>query len=238
MPSKSSLLPNETITYCNECHTNPGKPIRFIDAPVCVQCSELPKYNFITKTDAKNEYLVKDEDLNGLVFHQVKSSYGRNAYASLYNKLDIMQKACERYSTTLEELSGVLEINKQEKQNKSAARRMKMQENRNAREAPRRNQLIDNLRVAGLELRADSKLCQMYIEGKIDNLAQVVRRMCEIRYLYEYCHMDECRNAAYQQMREELAILGHSNFSVQDMAEEIALRKYAGGRYPAVFPWQ
>lgn len=238
MQSKSSQSLSETIQYCQECHTNPGKSIRFIDVPICSPCSELPQYNFITKTDAKNEYLVKDEDLNGLIFHQVKSSYGRNTYASLFNKLDVMRKACERYSTTLEELSYVLEIKKKEKHNKTIARKMKMQENRNAKETPRRNQLDEALRVAGVDLRADSKLCQMYIEGKIDNLEYVVRRMCEMRYLYEYCHMDECRNAAYHKMREERALFGHCDFSVQDMAEEIALRKYASGRYPVVFPWQ
>lgn len=34
------------------------------------------------------------------------------------------------------------------------------------RETLRREHMIDALRVAGLELRDDSKLCQLYIEGK------------------------------------------------------------------------
>lgn len=62
--------------------------------------------------------------------------------------------------------------------------------------------------------------------------------MGEMRYLYEYCHMNEYRNEAYNQMREERALFGHCDFSLQDMAEEIALLKYSRGRSPTVFPWQ
>jgi hypothetical protein len=229
---------SNNVINCKECNHNPGKSIRFIEDYICVSCSDLPKYKFITKTDAKNEYLVKDIDLEDLESHQVKSSYGHNQYASLYNKLEVMKKACERYSTTLEALPGVLDDKKQEKQNKSRERKIKIQEKRNAIEASRRNKLIASLIDNGLELRADSRLCQLYIEGKIDNLEYVVRRMGEMRYLYEYCHMDECCDEAYHYIQEERSLFGHCDWLVQDKAEQIALKKYSSGRYPVVFPWQ
>lgn len=232
----SAMSASDKIVYCDECHTNPGKSIRFIDYPVCEPCSQLPRYNFITKSDAKEDYLVKDEDLNGLDAHQVSSRYGSRQFALLFNKLDIMHKSCERHSTTLEELSSVLESKKQDKYAKSLARKMKIQENRNMREALRREQMIDALRVVGLELRDDSKLCQLYIEGKTDNLSQIVRRMGEMRFLYEYCHMEECRDEAYKNMREERDLFGHCDTTVQDIAESIALAKYSRGQYPEVLP--
>jgi len=228
----------EVIIFCNECNTEPGKQIRYIDVPVCEECQKLPKYNFITKTDAKNEYLVKDEDLAELESHKVPSNYGRRSFALLFNKLDVMQKSCERHSTSMDELSSVLESKIHAKQAKSAARRIKMQENRTAREIPRRNRLVEALQVAGLDLRSDSKLCQMFIAGERDDLDHIVRRMGEMRYLYDYCHMNECRDEAYEWIKEERQLLGHCDYSVNDIAEEIALRKYSRGRYPLVFPWQ
>jgi len=237
LSSDSSIPP--PVIYCQECQTSPGQSIRFIEGPVCEPCSQLAKYNFITKTDAKNDYFLKEEDLDGLQFHQVKSSYGRRQVANLFNKQDIMNKACERHSTTLDDLPHIIAYKKQVKDTKSMARRVKKQEARDALEAPRRTRLVEALQAAGLELRADSKLCQLYIEGKTDNLTQIVRRMGEMRYLYEYCHMDECRDEAYNQMREERKEFGYCDWSVQDKAEQIALRKYSpGGRYTDVFPWQ
>jgi len=61
----------------------------------------------------------------------------------------------------------------------------------------RQQQMNNALQEAGLELRSDSKLCQKYIDGESVNLADVVKRMCQMRYLYDYCNMNECRNIAY-----------------------------------------
>lgn len=121
-----AMSASDIIVYCDECHTNPGKPIRFVDGVVCEPCSQLPIYNFITKSDAKEDYLVKDKGLNGLESHQVSSRYGSRQFALLFNKLDIMHKSCERYFATLEELSSVPEIKKQDKYTKSIARKMKI----------------------------------------------------------------------------------------------------------------
>lgn len=235
----------EIITYCQECNTNPGKSKRFIDIPVCDECEKLPKYTFITKTDAKNEYLVKDEDLNTLEYYQVNTGYGRGKFANLFNKLEVMIKACERHSTNMDELEQVLQQKLQDKRNKSNirkaradAKKAKIQEEINARQEPRRNEIIHALRAAGLELRNDSKLCQMYINGERNDLEYIVRRMGEMRYLYEYCHMNECFNEAYEKIKEERNIFGYCDKNIQEIAERIALKKYSNGRYPTVFPWQ
>ena len=44
--------------------------------------------------------------------------------------------------------------------------------------------------------------------------------MCEMKYLYEYCNMDECRQIE----------------SEEYLAEMLALNMYSNGKYPATFP--
>ena len=115
----------------------------------------------------------------------------------------------------------------------------------------RQQQMNNALQEAGLELRSDSKLCQKYIDGEPVNLADVVKRMCQMRYLYDYCNMNECRNIAYNKYKKSQYNEynrydddGNNDYderpqyTVSDMAEKIALQKYSNGKYPDKFPWQ
>jgi len=117
----------------------------------------------------------------------------------------------------------------------------------------RQQQVINALQEAGLELRSDSKLCQKYIDGEPVNLADVVKRMCQMRYLYDYCNMNECRNIAYNKYKKSQNNEYYRynddqcndddyderpQYTVSDMAEKIALQKYSNGKYPDKFPWQ
>jgi hypothetical protein len=118
----------------------------------------------------------------------------------------------------------------------------------------RQQQVITALQDAGLELRSDSKLCQKYIDGEPVNLADVVKRMCQMRYLYDYCNMNECRNIAYNKYKKsqyneydrydrydddgDNDYDERPQYTVSDMAEKIALQKYSNGKYPEIFPWQ
>lgn len=89
----------------------------------------------------------------------------------------------------------------------------------------------------GLELRSDSNLCKKYIDGDVKDLQGVVKRMCQMKYLYDYCHMDECHEIAYEQQCDELNAGYFPDCSVSDQAELIALRKYSNGKYPDNWPW-
>ena len=116
----------------------------------------------------------------------------------------------------------------------------------------RQQQMNNALQEAGLELRSDSKLCQKYIDGESVNLADVVKRMCQMRYLYDYCNMNECRNIAYNKYKKsqyneyyrynddqcDNDYDERPQYTVSDMAEKIALQKYSNGKYPEIFPWQ
>jgi hypothetical protein len=57
------------------------------------------------------------------------------------------------------------------------------------------------------------------------------------KYLYEYCHMNECRNIAYEHYRAEKEAGYYPDMSVSEHAEMIALEKYSNGKYPDTFPW-
>ena len=99
----------------------------------------------------------------------------------------------------------------------------------------RRKKLLKELHRAGLELRSDSKLCKNHIEYDIEDVHTVVRRMCEMKYLFEYCDM---RKELSKVEDEHIKILdagyipdGH----VFDEAEYNVLKRVGG--YPKIFPW-
>ena len=102
----------------------------------------------------------------------------------------------------------------------------------------RRQELISALQIVKLEFRNDSALCKKYIEGDTTySLREVVLRMCQMKYLFEYCNMEECKQIAYDEYIETFNSGYFPDFKVFDEAERIALNKYSNGIYPKIFPW-
>jgi hypothetical protein len=103
----------------------------------------------------------------------------------------------------------------------------------------RRSQLSSELKKVHVELRSDSKLCNGYIDGSLDNwtISQIIKRMCEMKFLYEYCDM----NAAYEKAKQNFynsRYDRYERYNTQEIfedAERIALRRSNG--YPKIFPW-
>ena len=101
----------------------------------------------------------------------------------------------------------------------------------------RKELLMKALDARGLDLRSDSALCQKYITGQIElDLDWIVQRMCEMKYLYEYCNMSDIKKQVYKQYLLEQPNGIYTNYKISEKAEEIALEKY--GFYPDVFPWE
>jgi hypothetical protein len=75
-------------------------------------------------------------------------------------------------------------------------------------------------------------LCQKYIDGTIKDytLDGVVKRMCQMKYIYDYCHMDDCFDIAKERY-------GGYCFNIHDEAEDIALELHSNGKYPKEWPW-
>ena len=98
----------------------------------------------------------------------------------------------------------------------------------------RTTELSNKLSEYGLVIRDDSKLCKGYIDGSLDcDLNDVANRMCQMKYLYEYCNM----GSAFQKAKIEIKKYGNGYNCHQelfDSAEDIALGHKA---YPTEWPW-
>lgn len=98
----------------------------------------------------------------------------------------------------------------------------------------RKKKLESCLKSRGLELRNDSALCSNFIDGTTDlDLNYIVQRMCEMKYLYEYCNMKKIKKQVYYKKKSHNAL---NNVNLD--AEIIALNKYSDGKYPNKFPWE
>ena len=103
----------------------------------------------------------------------------------------------------------------------------------------RTRELTKLLKSRGLELRTDSALCSKYIEGTTElNPEYIVQRMCEMKYLYDYCNMKRIKKQVYYKSINSNKYKADLESSVSVEAEKIALEKYSGGKYPDKFPWE
>jgi hypothetical protein len=101
----------------------------------------------------------------------------------------------------------------------------------------RKNLLKNKLKEKGLILRKDSALCSNYIQGTSNlNLDYIVRRMCEMKYLYEYCNMNKIKIYIYKKYKQNNFI--NNNVTVSIEAEKLALQQFSNNKYPEFFPWE
>ena len=207
---------------CQECGNNRGYKRKILDKMLCADCNMLDKYILITKTAAKKEYLLKDSDLEKLNEYTGEC---RRGMATFYLKEQVMVLACMKQNIMLEVVDNQI-IAKRESRKKKKEELMEK----------RKKELNDELKSVGLRLRSDSVLCEKYINGdKTYSLDWIVNRMCEMKYLFDYCHMAECKNKVYRKYKE---MNEHCPYDfIFDEAEELALKKYSNGRYPEMFPW-
>lgn len=220
------------VNLCVECGAEKAIYMTKIDDNICKICRKLDKYTFISKTFAKKMYLITDDDLKELKPCEDISTY--STLATYYTKEDLINCACEVHNTTKENLQNVIDALIDAKKNKVVNEKI-------ARTIKRTNDLEKALNKAGVELRDDSKLCKLYIDNKCSGkftLKQVVRRMCQMKYLYDYCHMKECLDKAHDDQIDERNNGYFPDCSIFDEAEYNALRKYSNNTYPDVFPWQ
>ena len=97
----------------------------------------------------------------------------------------------------------------------------------------RRAQLVAALGEFRLELRSDSALCDLFIRRGGLELDQVVRRMCEMRFLHEYTPY---RNVLYS-IRDEWREMGERWDADETAAEAEAQAVREVGGWPARWPW-
>jgi hypothetical protein len=215
---------------------------------------EEPKITYITKTRLKQEYLLTEAVLKK--FEHVERPNPHRRYGPsmiLYDKEEILAYLKEFHGAdTEEELTTVLEELRKKKSEKSEVRKAKLKETKEKKKAERKERLVAALTAAGLELRGDSSLCDGYIEGTLrddrDNswdIDSIVKRMCEMKYLYEYCNFNEVYKECKKQREKERDYdreYGYRDWAddyretIFEEAESQVLANVGG--YPKVFPWQ
>ena len=238
MASNTVILQKNNVVISNKCIecNNKGTKRAKTNIILCKICCKLEKYEVITKTKAKLEFFLNEDDLEDIKNVKANSSYGEATY---YMKSDIINKACSKYNVDNARLCDLLKTMKLDKTNiKQYKMEIKLEKEHKASDK-RKEKLIEALNFVGLELRSDSVLCSNYINGKIKNgsLEDIVKRMCQMKYLYDYCHMEECKDIAYKNQQDDWKHGYHPDCSVSEDAELIALDKYSKGKYPVVFPW-
>lgn len=225
---------NKIDKSCIECK-NKGRKSVYFNFYLCLECRTRDKYTLMTKTNAKKKYLLKDKELDDIDKIIGNSSYGPATYFTITN---IKQYLCEKYNLFPDQLDDFMTELIYQKNIKAEIRKKKSDENKKIKINKRKNKLINELNKYKLQLRNDSVLCQKYIDGVSDyDLDEFVLKMCEMKYLYEYCHMGECRNIAYEHYISEKEAGYYPDMSVSEHAEMIALEKYSNGKYPDTFPW-
>lgn len=101
-----------------------------------------------------------------------------------------------------------------------------------------RTKLETVLNKRGVEFRPDSALCANFINGKTNlSLDYIVQRMCEMKYLYEYCNMKSIREQVYMNYVNSESVKDYKG-TISTQAEKIALETHSNGTYPDIFPWE
>jgi len=221
---------------CHECFKKNGTKKKFFNKVLCDECNSLDKYKLVCKSTALKEYYLTDDDLDDLKYVEVKNPHYRSSSnMMLFSLVDIVNKFYYKYDTydkkSMDEKLIFLKNQKKERSERIKTTKMNKQMNR-------RYELESALHKNGVKWRNDSKLCKGYVENTLDSdwtIDIIVQRMCEMKYLYEYCNMDKYYDKAYESQREELEAGYFPDCSVFELAEMMALEKYGG--YPIVFPW-
>jgi hypothetical protein len=197
---------------CCECHAFDSRLRRLHCLELCDYCNGSDKYRLISKSRAIKEHEITATELIPLYF-KIFTTPGNHTY---FLDSDIKDYILDRDASENSEKCGYIE-HMEQKYN-------------------RRKQLLAELNGRGLQLRDDSKLCKQFIESKYCNqsLGDVVTRMCQMRYLYDYCNMERCFDfVSYDPFRDSGDKLSHFN-----RVEKYALDIYSGGIYPPRFPWE
>ena len=238
MPPRVRLPPK----LCVECN-NKGRLVKRLNIIVCIECNKLDKYTLITKTNAKLNYFLTEDDLDddNLISYEGKIGYGPATYFTIH---DIKYKVCNKHNVNINECEHLINKLINDKKKRKEERRLKGNAKIEVNRDKRKDSLVNALHKAGLELRSDSELCSKYIIGEFENskssniIEKIVKRMCQMKYLYEYCHMEECKDKVYEERNKYRNSNYYEFSSISDDAELMALDKYSNSNYPTIFPWQ
>lgn len=234
-------MPKIIDKTCYECKENKIKTkldsLRKIY--LCEPCAKSNKYTLIYKTYVKRDYFI-DPDILLELDCETYNRRIRGNDTTLFRLCDILDVFCDEYDVDRNSKNAIYKKQKELKHNhekKKVERAELAKTKKQQKEQFRYNKLQQSLHEYKLELRNDSKLCTGYINGTIKDWSvdQIVERMCQMKYLFDYCNMNHYLEKAHREQREELKAGYFPDCSAFDHAEWMALNKY--GKYPQNWPW-
>lgn len=193
----------------------------------------------ICKSIAKKSYHLSDRDIReaDIDVTTAKNPHYKTSHPMiLYNKTDIINLFCAKYSINAQNQQAIDDKLRELEEIKDIKFGTAKKESHRIKENDEENNkiaLINALEKYGIEYRNDSKLCHKYIENKADewSLDQIVQRMCQMKYLYDYCNI----NACFEQAKKNHDIFSDS--TIMDEAERLAILKSPLKKYPEKWPW-
>lgn len=193
---------------------------------LCKKCS---KHELVSGIEAEYEYFLTKDELDNCRFEYTMDFGNYNKHTISYNFEDVVTCFCKKYSVEYSEVK--------DKQDELTDNKDELQARQ---ERKRKRKLKKALEGYDLELRLDSKLCRKYINGTIKDktVDEIAERMCQMKYLYDYCHMDSCYEKAVKDQKKIWKAGYIPDVPLIMEAEDIALRKYGKkGKYPKRWPW-
>jgi len=119
----------------------------------------MSEIKWITKTDAKNNYFLKDDELINLEVKTAGCSWNKRKTSTLYKQNDIESYFMIKHNIERDEIENKLE----ELQEKKNEKKLKTARAKKEKEQQRREKLENELLKIGVEMRDDSNLCKGYI---------------------------------------------------------------------------
>ena len=225
------IMPN----FCVECKKTGATQSNIFNKLLCSVCKNSDAYKMVYKTTAKKEYFLTDADIGRLeTFDGPKI---RRNFTTLIKLTDVKNAFCKKFSVELsqiDEAKDQIEISIDEEKTRKRDLR---DERKYDLKVKRKKSLEDELAKYNLVLRDDSNLCQGYINGSIKDwsLDQIVNRMCQMHYLYNYTDMEKYLEEARTDYYETIKAGYFPDCSIQEDAELKAVGPL--NNYPVVWPW-
>ena len=189
------------MSNCIDCENVTEHRNLFFNCYICKHCeSSDSKYEQISLTAAKKEYLLTDGDINlaGLrSINQYIRAFRKNAQYFLLS--DVQRLAYTLAGGTRE----LFELKKENKENELIERSQRIQETRITKRTTRKRKLEEHLQENGLELRFDSRLCENYIEKGQGKINEIVPIMKKFHILYEHTPYEQYLDDSYEEVRED-----------------------------------
>jgi len=216
---RKKLLSNYQERLCKEIPS-------FGDREVMLYLLSINRY--IGGLKATNVYGVPQKTLKMLEKTRTDSKNHFGSKNILYNKDDVIIESLLLYNS-YDNLKD--ELN--ERDIRVAKRREKMNAKKNDGIAKRTKELDNLLSKHGLVRRNDSKLCDGYINGYLDEdwtVQKIIKRTIEVNYLYNKLHMNYYIKIVKKEYENNCEYMQYTD--IVEEAEQLALEKI-GGNYPA-----